>query len=83
MTPRLPSLVARVRRALETERNNRASIQKASAGLGRAVRVSRGTAGLRDIAKKLGISKSYLSDLECGHRIWTIELADKVVRIFN
>jgi predicted transcriptional regulator len=35
---------------------------------------------LRDVAKALGLSAAYVSDLELGRRRWTAEKADRYAR---
>ena len=42
----------------------------------RQIRMRRGTS-LNQVAREMGISGPYLSDLERGHRQWTDELARK------
>lgn len=51
--------------------------------LGETMRQIRKSAGitLRDQALSIGVSASYLSDLELGRRLWTKKLVKKLMKI--
>jgi transcriptional regulator with XRE-family HTH domain len=44
----------------------------------RALRLKKGVC-LREVARRLGWSAAYVSDLELGRRGWTVQRVDKVV----
>lgn len=50
--------------------------------LGAELRRLRGNYGLalREVARRMGVSAPYLSDLERGNRLWTEETRDKFLK---
>lgn len=58
---------------------------KDSAIFGRAVKLRRKTKAWSQIvlAERMGISSSYLSDLETGGRNWTVRLANVALDVFK
>jgi transcriptional regulator with XRE-family HTH domain len=56
-------------------------VEQDSVALGRSYRLLRKAAGLsgRQVARSIGISASYLSDLELGRRKWNT----KIIRAFE
>lgn len=61
------------------QRCNGTGVEPDPAAIGQQMRVLRETVGRRqnEVAKKMGISAAYLSDLELGRRDWSADIINR------